>query len=362
MSQGGTLNNSGSNPVGSGRFPITPFVVGPSGQAGYQTIQSALNAANAAGGGMVFIQKGSYSENLVLYDNIQLFGDSEQGTFITGTHTPPLAGTLNFFRLNFISPTAIFSSNASGTTTIIGEDCTVNVTNGYTFNLPNWTGTIAVDNFGNAGTNDGFVNNTAGAFVAVFFSSMGSGSANPMILSGTTLITTANNSCPMNFNSNSNIIVDNCVFNNTVTFNGSSSGIFTNTCFATSSMQSIIFNSSSNISLLSCGISSTFNPAVGGTGTGSLKLNGVAFSDNTAISGNFATSPGSFIGGELRSGADIGGRSNFTSLTNANTTTIGAGTGTVKMSSANNANNSAWIKIYIGTTAYWIPAWTTNSP
>jgi hypothetical protein len=32
------------------------------------------------------------------------------------------------------------------------------------------------------------------------------------------------------------------------------------------------------------------------------------------------------------------------------------------MSSANPGTNAAWIKIYIGTTPYWIPAWATNSP
>jgi hypothetical protein len=32
------------------------------------------------------------------------------------------------------------------------------------------------------------------------------------------------------------------------------------------------------------------------------------------------------------------------------------------MSTTNNANNAAWIKIYVGATAYWIPAWTSNAP
>lgn len=49
-------------------------------------------------------------------------------------------------------------------------------------------------------------------------------------------------------------------------------------------------------------------------------------------------------------------------FTNSNSTTISTGTGTVKMSSANNANNTGWLKCYIGTQVAWIPCWTTNAP
>ena len=52
-----------------GSYPITPYVVGPSGKAGYQTIQSALDAANSNGGGVVYVQSGTYTENLSLYSS-----------------------------------------------------------------------------------------------------------------------------------------------------------------------------------------------------------------------------------------------------------------------------------------------------
>ena len=60
--------------TGINRFPITPFVVGPIGQAGYQTIQSALDAANAAGKGAVWVMPGTYTENLTFYPTSQLSG------------------------------------------------------------------------------------------------------------------------------------------------------------------------------------------------------------------------------------------------------------------------------------------------
>jgi hypothetical protein len=49
-------------------------------------------------------------------------------------------------------------------------------------------------------------------------------------------------------------------------------------------------------------------------------------------------------------------------LSNANSTTISTGVGSVRMSSANAATNTGWLKCYIGTQVAWIPAWTTNSP
>ena len=43
-------------------------------------------------------------------------------------------------------------------------------------------------------------------------------------------------------------------------------------------------------------------------------------------------------------------------------TTIGAGVGSVKMTSATAATNTAWIPINYAGTVYYVPAWTTNSP
>src|SRR5208282_5731505 len=48
----------------AGGYPDTPYVVGPSGQAGYQTIQSAITALGA-NSGIIIIQPGTYTENLV---------------------------------------------------------------------------------------------------------------------------------------------------------------------------------------------------------------------------------------------------------------------------------------------------------
>lgn len=40
---------------------------------------------------------------------------------------------------------------------------------------------------------------------------------------------------------------------------------------------------------------------------------------------------------------------------------VSTGTGTVKMGAGNNRNSDLWIKVYVGTTAYFIPAWSNIS-
>lgn len=57
-------------------------------------------------------------------------------------------------------------------------------------------------------------------------------------------------------------------------------------------------------------------------------------------------------------GGDEGGALGYTTLTNVTDTSVSTGTGTVKMNAATARNSDAWIKVYIGTVAYWLPAWS----
>lgn len=66
--------------------------------------------------------------------------------------------------------------------------------------------------------------------------------------------------------------------------------------------------------------------------------------------------------GQVVAGGDTGGVASTTAITNTASSTISTGVGSVKMSTANAATNTEWIKIYVGTNAFWIPAWTTNAP
>ena len=64
------------------------------------------------------------------------------------------------------------------------------------------------------------------------------------------------------------------------------------------------------------------------------------------------------VGGTVLVGGDEGGYASTVGLTNVADTSVSTGTGTVKMNAATARNSDAWIKVYIGTVAYWLPAWS----
>ena len=268
-------------------YPITPFVVGPVGSAGYQTIQAGINAANAAGGGLIFIQSGTYTENLTLYTNLTLMGDSEQSTFIVGTHTPPSSGTLNLFRIGFSGTNAILSSSAAGTTAIIMEDCSVNVTNGWTFDLLNWVspGSVAVDDIGPFGTNDGFFRNTGGAGFYSFFAGIGNGTANSLTISGSSIINGGNVGCPISLQTGSSFTFDSSFYSQTITLSNNSTGSITNCRLGPETGAALTMSSSGSLKISSTIIDSSNNPAISGAGVGTLTYSDLVFLNNASFAG-----------------------------------------------------------------------------
>jgi hypothetical protein len=116
----------------------------------------------------------------------------------------------------------------------------------------------------------------------------------------------------------------------------------------------------------STGASFQFNTTPSGSTTRALAMSvyaGVAIgaSGTDPGSGNLAAS-GTITGSTLYATGDAGGVASTNALSNISSTTISTGVGSVKMSSVNAANNAVWVKVYAGTTAYWVPGWTTNSP
>lgn len=100
-------------------------------------------------------------------------------------------------------------------------------------------------------------------------------------------------------------------------------------------------------------------PQAGGTTELSLK---------TAIGGAYAErlrlkSDGSVkAASEVRVSGDIGGESGSNTITNGENTGVSrsTGVGTVKFADGTNRDNAGFIKIYIGTTAYYVPVFTAN--
>lgn len=69
---------------------------------------------------------------------------------------------------------------------------------------------------------------------------------------------------------------------------------------------------------------------------------------------------GKILGQMLQVTADSGGTAGRVSIVNA-TSAVSTGTGTVKMAGTTARNSDLWLKIYVGTTAYYLPAWSNIS-
>ena len=273
-------------------FPITPYVVGQTGESGYSTIQDGLDAANAAGGGMVYVQPGTYTEDLTLYDGTQIVGAVGLGDLgaliIVGQHTPPTTGSYVIRNCYLQSATNIFYSLAAGTSSIFIIDVAIDVTNGYVFNLPNWTsaGGFGAFDIGEIGsTNDGWVNNTGGATVFMTNITMGAGSGNSMIATGFVELYNCVVQCPVDFQSGTNgIVAGGSVFKNTVTFSGNSYLDISNSTFTTGANTSLNYNSTGSSSLSEVIFDSSVNPCIDGTGVGTLTIGQISYLDDSNIS------------------------------------------------------------------------------
>ena len=341
--------------AGNNLFPITPFVVGPLGQAGYQTIQSAINAAHEAGGGAVYIQQGNYTENLTLYDQVYLVAvpgisqGENQGVLIIGTHTPPTSGHVVFNDISLASTTDLFYSTAAGNAHIQVANCEFAVQNGYLFNLPNWTSTNISNgilevydcNPATSGApwsiNDGGINNTGGAQIVAYNTGIGNGT-NVMTISGSAIFGQAVTvGCPLTCASGSNVLSIGSQYNSTVALNGNAILNSYSDSYVVGSSQAIIMDSSSNCSITNSVIQSSNNPAIGGTGAGILTIGGLTFLDNNSIANTLTLSYASSRLGSISTQGNL----NFLASGNkintpasSNTTSAGANAfGTVTLTS-----------------------------
>jgi hypothetical protein len=196
------------NPSQNG-YPATPYVVGPVGIGGYQTIQAAIDAINLAGTNeTIYVTPGVYTENLTFTGPVQIVGSAPHGgsrtVVIIGTHTPPTSGSIGFGHLELQSASDIFNTSASGTGTMFLNGCAANITGtGYLFNMPNWTGALVNIDVGSVpGGVNGIVNNSAGAPVFIFNGNLGAAGIS-MEVSGTCFLNNCLIGCPINFNGSS---------------------------------------------------------------------------------------------------------------------------------------------------------------
>lgn len=276
-------------------FHISPYIVNPFGivnGASFTTIQSALDAANAAGGGAVYVQPGTYTENLTLFDNVSIIGAAASSLIvgagsivIVGVHAPPATGFTSIANCYLQSATHIFSSVAAGSTIILLQNCNTLCTNGFTYNLPNWTGVLGKFNNQDDSVDNGVVNNTGGALVFFESSNIGAGSGQTMVTSGTVHFNEVDIRCPWSAQTGTILDLDTVTFSSTLTLANNSTGTIRWGSFITGGSPAITMSSSAAIRLIGGIIDSSNNPAITGAGAGTFTYSDVSFLSNAAFAG-----------------------------------------------------------------------------
>lgn len=272
---------------------ITPYIVSAAGivnGASYSTIQSALDAASISGG-IVYVQPGTYTENLTLYANTEVVGtpgNSDAGTagntvIISGVHTPPATGSFTFANVRLASATHIFSSAAAGSAALILENCFVAITNGFIFNLANWTGDLVVYNLGDGSTNNGVVTNAGGSTCFFISATLGAGTGQTMSTTGTVVMQEIVLNCPWSAATGTTIACDYVIFSRAVTAANNSTGTFNWCRFSPGAVAAFTMSSSGSVAINNSIVNSSNNPAIAGAGAGTLTLADVTFLDNQAF-------------------------------------------------------------------------------
>lgn len=288
---------------------ITPYVVGPTG--GYSTIQAAINAASAAGGGTVYIQPGVYNENLTLVAAVHLVGVSASATGgiinINGQHTPPTAdsvcGFRNIFFANF-SGGNIISSAAAGRCNLNFTACIFVILGGsYIFNLANWLGPApaSTQKYGlelfncldlSLSPGSATINNSAGGMSTLFRSSYIGSIDNPStinnLISGETLISECDIFSPITITGGTDHCIEHTTFHDkSITVSGSTTGCITTSAFlnAGGAVPAFIYNSTGDWRFSNNDVASGAVDTIQGTGSGNLYIvSAFTFNDGIAAS------------------------------------------------------------------------------
>jgi hypothetical protein len=253
-------------------YETTKYIVDDAGTTPYATIQSAINAAYTAGvPATVFIRNGTYTENLTLYSTIFLECNEADTVTIIGTHTPPNAGSVSCTRVGFQSATDIISSAAAGTTVLKMIRCRFVVTNGYVYNLPNWTGQLNIRYCQDATTSvsNGIINNATGtSAVAISYSSIGAGTANSMTLPRALTIASSTIVCPIVLSGTGvSRVLGGSYFSGMITIADTANLYIANSTISTGVNTALTVTTATPITLENVVINTSNAVAIAGTGT-----------------------------------------------------------------------------------------------
>lgn len=260
----------------------------------YTTVQSAINAAHAAGGNAdVWIRQGTYTENLTLYDTVNVEGQEQTLSIIIGHHTPPASGSVRFTRvgLQATGTDSIFSSAVAGSTTLNCLRCQFTINNGYIYNLPNWTGQLVLRWCVDLSTNNGIINNAGGSAIILNHSLIGAGTGQTFTSNGNCRIFSVAFGCPSLFNGTGTSTIDGATtMSGNIATAGSHTLRISVARIPTGTAQAITHNSSSTLLVENAVVFSTNATAIGGSGAGQLQIINVQFPSSNVIAGTLTLS------------------------------------------------------------------------
>ncbi len=158
MSQAGIVTSSSSNYIS-----ISPYIVGTPGDthAGYTTIQDGINAAHAAGATgsaplNIYVKPGTYTENLTIFDGINVVGldayvlgsGYAPAAILNGTITnAPSALNTKLQNMQILTPAASIQLNIVNGCNFFFKDCFINTQPGSSL--------LSIDGFGSIVTFEG---------------------------------------------------------------------------------------------------------------------------------------------------------------------------------------------------------------
>jgi hypothetical protein len=278
------LNNS-TNRYSNSRYIVDNVSAG----SPYTTVQSAINDAHANGGNAdIFIRQGTYTENLTLYDTINIEGAEQTLSIIVGTHTPPASGEVRFARVGLQSATHIFSSAVAGSTTLSCLRCQFNLTNGYIYNLTNWTGNLRIRWCIDYSTANGIAYNAGGSAITINHSILGAGTANVFTANGNCEIFSVDFYCPSLFNgAGTSVLEGGSVFSGNVATAGTHALTLAQVRIITGTAQGFTHNSATTCIMNEVIVNSTNANAIGGNGT--IQMMTVEFPNSNVLAGTLTT-------------------------------------------------------------------------
>lgn len=262
-------------------YHVSKFIVDAGGGTPYQTVQSAINAAYAAGGDQtVYIRSGYYLENLTLYRDITLCGCAANYCHIDGTHntTNLTAGTIEIKNLYLSHASAILSGASAHGSAIFFRDCIFALTNGYVMNLPNWSGALNIISCTSYSVQDGILYNTATAALRILASSIGGG-VKVMNVGSALYVENSHLTCRI-LATQGVVQINSSQLNGIYSQTGTAQAWFTNSFISSGANQCITQESTSPIELDNCVLASINLNAM--IGNGIIRLGNISFSDASA--------------------------------------------------------------------------------